>query len=226
MNQRAKTRVRVPTGRPPTISLDTIVERASTVAEAVGLDGLTMNMVADKLGVTPTALYHYVPSKQALIELVVARAFGDIQPPPPDAGPWDQRLRLFERAVREQLRRLPGAGVELFGGDIEHPSVQHLFDIGIAIVADSGADELEVRLAFTTVFAYMMGQLLFDGVYTDGGAVNLGAIQAATGGVTFTSDQLFDYAIEAVIVGLRQRLRRQPTSKTRVPPKRSARTPR
>jgi AcrR family transcriptional regulator len=204
--QLANGRRRGPTGRPPIISLEAIVAAATTVAERVGLDSLTMNMVADELGVTSTALYHYLPSKQALIDLVVDAAFNSIEAPPRDVGPWDERLRLFEGAVRDKLRRLPRIGSELSGGNPARPAVRRLFDIGVEIVSEAGADELEMRLAFTTVYAYMIGQLLFDGVYTGGRTTELEAIQAATGRVMFTSDDLFDYGIDVVLTGLRAQL--------------------
>jgi AcrR family transcriptional regulator len=211
LEESANGRQKGPSGRPPIISLEAIVDRATTLAEQVGLDSLTMGMVADELGVTSTALYHYVPNKQALIDLVVDHAFNSVEAPSPDAGRWHERLRLFERAVRDQLRRLPRIGQELSVGDEQRPAAQRLFDIGVEIMSESGADELEVRLAFTTVYAYMIGQLLFDGVNSGGRSTELEAIQAATGRVMFTSDDLFDYGFEAVLTGLRARLDRAPT---------------
>ena len=46
-------------GRPPRISRQMIAE----AAHQVGLDGLTLRAVADRLGVSIAALYHHVSGK-------------------------------------------------------------------------------------------------------------------------------------------------------------------
>src|SRR5439155_13877830 len=112
-----------------------------------------------------------------------------------EAGPWDERLRLFERDVRNELRRLPRV-TTAFLVSAPRPATQRLIDIGFEIVSDAGADDLEARLAFTTLYAYMVGQLFFDGVYPGVPTTELETIQAATGRVAFSSDDLFEYGIE------------------------------
>jgi AcrR family transcriptional regulator len=193
------------TGRPPTIRVDDVVNGATALAARVGLEGLTMSRVANELGVTTTALYHYVPSKQALIDLVVDAALDRVQVPRRGAGAWHERLRLFEGAVRDELRRVPGMGLQLVAHSEIRPAEQRLIDIGLEIFAETGADELQVRLAFTTLLAYMIGQLWLDDL---GGnrTSELETLQEATGSVAFTSNDLFAYGIETVLTGLRARL--------------------
>ena len=194
------------TGRPPIIRVEDVVNGASALAARVGLEGLTMGQVANELGVTTTALYHYVPSKQALIDLVVDAALDRVQVPPTGAGAWDERLRTLEAAVRDELRRIPGSGLQLVAHSEVRPAEQRLIDIGLEIFAETGADELHVRLAFTTLLAYMIGQLWLDDLGASDRTSELETLQDATGNVAFTSNDLFAYGIETVLTGLRARL--------------------
>jgi AcrR family transcriptional regulator len=187
-----------------------VLDTATTIAERVGADGLTMSLVAEELGVSPTALYYYVRNKQVLVDLVIDRALDRVEAPPVDAGPWDVRLRMFEQAVRNELRRLKRARPELISDGDLSPAVRRLFTIGVEILSETGADEREVRLAFTTVYAYMLGQLWLDQATSDVPDKELQRIQAVRRQDTFDTDDLFDYGIEVVIAGLRPRL--EPTA--------------
>jgi AcrR family transcriptional regulator len=194
------------TGRPPIIRVQDVVNSATALAARVGLAGLTMGQVANELGVTTTALYHYVPSKQALVDLVVDAALDRVQVPPMGAGAWHERLRILEGAVRDELRRIPGSGLQLVAHSEVRPAEQRLIDIGLEMFAETGADELHVRLAFTTLLAYMIGQLWLDDLGASDRTSELETLQEAAGSVAFTSNELFAYGIETVLTGLRARL--------------------
>lgn len=53
------------------LTLDRIVETAVTVADAEGLDAVSMRRVATDLGVGTMSLYRYVPGKSELLELML-----------------------------------------------------------------------------------------------------------------------------------------------------------
>ncbi len=57
-------------GPRPGLSADAIVTAAMQVADAEGLEAITMARVAAKLGFTPMALYRYVASKDELLQLM------------------------------------------------------------------------------------------------------------------------------------------------------------
>jgi len=67
-----------PPGRPargpqPTLNLDEIVAAAIAIADAEGLDALSMRRVANDLGVGTMSLYRYLPRKAVLINLMLER---------------------------------------------------------------------------------------------------------------------------------------------------------
>lgn len=60
-------------GPHPALSLDEIVDAAIAIADAEGLDALSMRRVASQLGVGTMSLYRYLPRKAVLINLMLER---------------------------------------------------------------------------------------------------------------------------------------------------------
>jgi len=58
-------------GPKPRLTLDLIVRAAVTVADAEGMDGLSMRRVAAELGVGTMSLYRYIPGKAELLDLML-----------------------------------------------------------------------------------------------------------------------------------------------------------
>jgi AcrR family transcriptional regulator len=58
-------------GRPPQISRDAVLAAALRLADADGLEAVTMHAVARSLRVTPMALYRHVDDKNALLDGLV-----------------------------------------------------------------------------------------------------------------------------------------------------------
>jgi AcrR family transcriptional regulator len=63
-------------GPKPMLTLDRIVTAAIEIADADGLDALSMRRVAEALGVGTMSLYRYVPGKAELLDLMLDRISG------------------------------------------------------------------------------------------------------------------------------------------------------
>src|SRR5580704_15308627 len=57
-------------GPKPGLSIDAIVETAVAIADAEGLDAVSMARVANELGFTTMSLYRHVTSKDELLQLM------------------------------------------------------------------------------------------------------------------------------------------------------------
>lgn len=95
-------------GPKPALSLDQIVEAAVRVADAEGLESVSMRRVAAELGTGTMSLYRYLPGKAELLDLMLDR----VQRPsenPSDLGDgsWRSALEALGRATLDLYRRHP-----------------------------------------------------------------------------------------------------------------------
>ncbi|MCE7000367.1 TetR/AcrR family transcriptional regulator C-terminal domain-containing protein [Saccharothrix sp. S26] len=93
--------------RPPELTRERVVRAAIAIADAEGLDALTMRGVAARLGVAAMSPYRHVAGKDELVLLMADAAFGERGYParPPDG--WRARLELCARTLWSLYRRHP-----------------------------------------------------------------------------------------------------------------------
>ena len=81
---------------------DRVVRVALELLDQVGLDGLSMRRLADRLGVKAASVYWHVRDKEELLDLVFDRVIGEIEVPEPDPSRW--RGQVAE--VAHEMRRV------------------------------------------------------------------------------------------------------------------------
>src|SRR5580693_4156549 len=94
-------------GPKPELSVDAIVEAAVRVADAEGLDAVSMARVAKELGFTTMSLYRYVTSKDELLQLMWNASAQGAENLVLDGDGWRERLRAWALIQREMLDRHP-----------------------------------------------------------------------------------------------------------------------
>lgn len=96
-------------GPRPALSVEQVVEAAVALADAQGLEAVSMERVAAGFGFTPMALYRYVPGKAELLDLMIDRGLGA----PPALGepgdPWRAKLERWAHALWDVFHRHPWA---------------------------------------------------------------------------------------------------------------------
>ena len=85
-----------------------VLESAVAVADAAGLEALSMRSLADKLGVVPMALYKHVANKDELIDGMIDVVIGEIAPPLAGVD-WRPAVRARILSARDALLRHPWA---------------------------------------------------------------------------------------------------------------------
>ncbi|MCA1739777.1 MAG: TetR/AcrR family transcriptional regulator C-terminal domain-containing protein [Actinobacteria bacterium] len=104
--------------RRPPLDRDRVVEAALELLDEVGLDGLSMRRLADRLGVKAASVYWHVRDKEQLLDLVFDRVIGEVQVPEPDPPRWRQQVwevahrmrrvaNIHRDVARIQLGRFP-----------------------------------------------------------------------------------------------------------------------
>jgi AcrR family transcriptional regulator len=94
------------------LSVNEIVRAGVELADAEGIEALSMRRVAKALGRSPMALYTYVPGKAELLDLMLDAVLAEVAQGPPVAGGW--------RAAAEASARQGWAFYE------RHPWVLHV----------------------------------------------------------------------------------------------------
>lgn len=94
-------------GPKPGLSIDAIVEAAIRVADAEGLDAVSMARVAKELGFTTMSLYRYVASKEELLQLMWNASAQGAEALVVQGTDWRQKLRTWAMVQREMLDRHP-----------------------------------------------------------------------------------------------------------------------
>ena len=94
-------------GPKPELSVDAIVEAAVRVADAEGLDAVSMARVAKELGFTTMSLYRHVTSKDELLQLMWNASAQGAENLVLDGDGWRDRLRQWALIQREMMDRHP-----------------------------------------------------------------------------------------------------------------------
>lgn len=84
------------------LSTDRVLRTAVTLADAHGIDAVTMRRLAEELGVEAMSLYHHVPNKEALLNGVVDLVFAEIDDAlesQPDAAAADWKTNVRSRIL-------------------------------------------------------------------------------------------------------------------------------
>jgi AcrR family transcriptional regulator len=90
------------------VTRERALRTAMTLADAGGLEAVTMRAVAEALRVEAMSLYHHVPNKDAILDGMVDLVFAQMELPRADLD-WKTALRRRTRSVRDVLVRHPWA---------------------------------------------------------------------------------------------------------------------
>lgn len=82
---------------------ETVQRAAVELADAEGLDAVTMRRVGTALGVEAMSLYHHVRGKDGLLDLMVDAVFDEIEVP--DGPTWREALRVRSESALAAMRR-------------------------------------------------------------------------------------------------------------------------
>ncbi|MEV0621160.1 TetR/AcrR family transcriptional regulator [Nonomuraea sp. NPDC050404] len=91
----------------PGLSVARIVRAAIELADAEGLEGLSMRKVADRLGFTTMSLYRHVPGRDQLVELMRDEVMGERPPDADRPSGWRAGLAAVARQALELRMRHP-----------------------------------------------------------------------------------------------------------------------
>jgi AcrR family transcriptional regulator len=136
-----------PTGEPDSedggrarLSKSTVVDRALKLADADGLDALTIRKLAQDLGVTPMALYWHFRSKEDLLEGVAERVWSEIEVNVDPSVPWWAQLQAGLESLLQALRAHPSAPQLLLEHEKRNEAALRATEAVLKILLGAGFD--------------------------------------------------------------------------------------
>jgi AcrR family transcriptional regulator len=147
---------RRPVGRPARISRQAIAE----AAHDIGLDGLTLRAVADRLDVSIAALYHHVSGKDELMRLAAEYSASTL-PLPRDRGQhWAVWLHEWAAYNRDAFLNEPGLLTQYLEGAISTESIASRVDTILGALVRQGFTITEANAAYELVSTCALGTVV------------------------------------------------------------------
>jgi AcrR family transcriptional regulator len=140
----------------PAFSRDEITRVAIELADAGGLEAVSMRRIAARIGSAPTSLYWYFSDKDELFELMVDAVLGEIPLPGQPSGDWRADLTEIARAVRATLGRHPWFA-QLGIHPVAGPQTQRFITVALRTFDGLGLGEQTLADILAAVNNYISG---------------------------------------------------------------------
>jgi AcrR family transcriptional regulator len=150
-------------GRPARtpLSRERVLLGAFAVADAGGLESLTIRSLAHELGVKPMSVYYHVANKGEIIDGIVDLVYGEIELPAPD-GDWLTGMRRRAASARDVLRRHSWAIPLLQSRTHPGPATLRHHDAVIGSLRSAGFSVTMTAHAFALIDSYVYGFALSE----------------------------------------------------------------
>lgn len=152
--------VRTDRGRTP-LSRERILRTAAALADADGLDALTMRSLAADLHVEAMSLYNHVDSKDDLLDGMVELVADEVTEPP-EGTHWRTALRERATALHQALVHHPWASMLWASRMTVGPARLRLMDGMLRDLRHAGFPPGLLDLAFHTLHNHVVGHALQD----------------------------------------------------------------
>jgi TetR/AcrR family tetracycline transcriptional repressor len=175
---------------------DDVLREAINLLDDVGMDGITIRRLAERLDVQPGALYRHFASKRALLDAMVehiAAGAGDEIPAEDDLD-WADRVRAVAVGMRTgMLAHRDGARLLATFAE-PGPTALAGWERFTGVLRAAGATEVAAMVAVDTILCYVNGFTIEEQSRTepDGGRS--------------ARDERFRAGLDLIIAGIRQAL--------------------
>jgi TetR/AcrR family transcriptional regulator, tetracycline repressor protein len=205
------------TKRDPKVKLtrELLVSAALQIADAEGLEALSMRRLGTELGVDPMAAYRHLPNKKALLGGVVEAVLAGADVTTDPAAPWQEQFRQVARAYRDAMLDHSPA-VSRLAATTPYNSLESLriVEHGAAVLRQAGVPLAEIAPAIQAVGQIVSGAVLLESFWREhvaaGGEVylyppmlpmaELPTLSALATAESFqTPDAVFEFGVTAIV---------------------------
>jgi AcrR family transcriptional regulator len=143
---------------------DAILDAAIGIADEKGLDAVSMRAVADRVGLTPMALYPHVGNKAALLDGMLGKMLGQLGEVSAAGASWQDRLSHLAHAGRSLSQRHPWLATLQFVQAATAPSATRVTDSIYQALLEAGVPDADVprleRMLGTFILGYGASEAL------------------------------------------------------------------
>jgi len=140
---------------------DRIVEAAVALVDRDGIEGLSMRKLGHELTVEAMALYHYFPSKDALLDAIVEAVVAEMGDSP-EVGDWQERLRERFRSYRRLAQAHPHVFPLVGKRTVKSPEALAPVEQMLDILRGAGFTPERALQSFRTLSSYAYGYALAE----------------------------------------------------------------
>jgi AcrR family transcriptional regulator len=143
-------------GPKKSLDVDRVVDDAIALADADGLDAVTMRALARRMGVSTMSMYTYVPGKAELLDLMLDTLHDRMPRPPWRVRTWRRRLTVIAEANRQLLAGHPWAArIDSLSRPPLGPGTLTKYEHELSALDRTGLGDREMDAALTFLLAFV-----------------------------------------------------------------------
>ncbi|MFE3767751.1 TetR/AcrR family transcriptional regulator C-terminal domain-containing protein [Streptomyces sp. NPDC059104] len=146
-------------GRKPAYSRETITAAAVALADAEGLEAVTIRRVAAQVGAGAMSLYSYAPDKETLLELMVDHVSGELPTAHTPTDDWRAALKAIAHLQRAHMLRHPWLPAALATHRTPGPNTLAFLERALAALRPTGLDGAAKLEVFAQLTAFVAGHV-------------------------------------------------------------------
>ena len=147
------------------LSRERILSGALELADASGVEALTMRRLGEELGFEAMSLYRHVANKDDLLDGMLDLVLAEWQRPD-GQGDWTDAIRASARSVHDGLRRHRWAARLLMTGSRVRPARLRYMESLLGRLRDAGFDAETTYHVYHLLDGYIFGFTLWEIAYT------------------------------------------------------------
>jgi AcrR family transcriptional regulator len=147
------------------LSRELILARALELADASGVEAVTMRRLGKELGFEAMSLYRHVANKDDLLDGMLDQVLAEWELPE-GTGAWSDRVRRSALSVHDALRRHPWSAQLLFAGARVRPARMRYMEALLGCLRDAGFDADRTYHVYHLLDGHIFGFTLWEIAHT------------------------------------------------------------
>lgn len=130
-------------------SVDEVVDTAIEDADTIGVEGLSMRRIAEKLHTSAASLYTYIPGRDELLGLMIDQVMGRVDLPSFSGAAIDpevvgDRLRVISRLAWDEIHRHPWLLAAQRHRPLIGPNISRRYEWQLSALDGCGLDDVSM----------------------------------------------------------------------------------